>query len=340
LSDSIEAKFLPEFEQMKQEIGKVFFGQEQVVSEVLIALISGGHVLLEGVPGLGKTLLVKTLAQVTGLSTSRIQCTPDLMPMDITGSTILKEDHASGETSFVVSEGPIFANLILADEINRTPPKTQAALLQAMQEHEVTIYRETHKLPEPFFVMATQNPIEQEGTYPLPEAELDRFMFNTLISYPDEAEEIFIAESTTHQPATEENVTEFSTTPPVVEPSTEMNAEILRQLQRRVLAMGGTEEISRYAASIVRASRIGLPSEAEVAREYLAWGAGPRATQALILGAKARAMLMGYDTPANEDVDALVRPVLRHRLVTNFRAAVDGISKDDIIERLLAEVGS
>jgi MoxR-like ATPase len=311
---------------MRREIAKEIIGQDQVVEEMLIALFAGGHVLLEGVPGLAKTLLISTLARVMDLSFSRIQFTPDLMPSDITGSEILEEDPVSRKRSFRFLRGPVFANVVLADEINRTPPKTQAALLQAMQEKQVTTGGQTHTLQAPFFVLATQNPIEQEGTYPLPEAQLDRFMFNVLISYPSYEEEVDIVESTTgHREGTPDKV---------------MNREEVLDFQSLVESVPVAENVTRYAVRLARATRAGTDEAVEPAREYLAWGAGPRAAQFLIRGAKTRALLAGRPTPDLEDVRRLVHPVLRHRLVTNFHAEAEEVGKDRIIDLILAEVSA
>jgi MoxR-like ATPase len=311
---------------MRREIAKEIIGQDQVVEEMLIALFAGGHVLLEGVPRLAKTLLISTLARVMDLSFSRIQFTPDLMPSDITGSEILEEDPVSRKRSFRFLRGPVFANVVLADEINRTPPKTQAALLQAMQEKQVTTGGQTHTLQAPFFVLATQNPIEQEGTYPLPEAQLDRFMFNVLISYPSYEEEVDIVESTTgHREGTPDKV---------------MNREEVLDFQSLVESVPVAENVTRYAVRLARATRAGTDEAVEPAREYLAWGAGPRAAQFLIRGAKTRALLAGRPTPDLEDVRRLVHPVLRHRLVTNFHAEAEEVGKDRIIDLILAEVSA
>ncbi len=309
---------------MRREIGKIIVGQEPVIEEMLIALFSGGHVLLEGVPGLAKTLLISSLARVMDLSFNRIQFTPDLMPSDITGSEILEEDHGTGRREFRFIQGPIFANVILADEINRTPPKTQAALLQAMQEREVTAAGRTHQLSHPFFVLATQNPIEQEGTYPLPEAQLDRFMFNVLIGYPDFADELAIVESTTG--ADEAQLERILGGPEVL---------AYQQLVQQVKV---ARNVTEYAVRLVRSTRQGSGEEAAATREFLAWGAGPRAAQYLIRGAKTRALLDGRPTPDLEDVRRLAHPVLRHRLVSNFHAEAEDVGKDAIIDRILDEV--
>ncbi|HSG99941.1 MAG TPA: MoxR family ATPase [candidate division Zixibacteria bacterium] len=311
-------------QQIKHEIAKVIVGQDEVIDELLIALLAGGHALLVGVPGLAKTLLISTLAKTLGLKFSRIQFTPDLMPTDITGSEILEEDHGTGKRVFRFVKGPVFANVILADEINRTPPKTQAALLQAMQEHEVTAGGETMKLDEPFFVLATQNPIEQEGTYPLPEAQLDRFMFNIKVSYPSAEEERTIVKNTTALPDYK------------VEQALG-GAEIiaLQQLVRRAPV---SDHLVDYAVRLTRATRAGENDSADFLKDWVSWGAGPRASQYLILGAKTRAALEGRPTPGVEDVRFVAYPTLRHRVVTSFAAEAEGIDVDDIIKRLLETV--
>jgi len=309
---------------MRREVGKVIVGQETVIEEMMIALFSGGHVLLEGVPGLAKTMLISSLARVMDLSFNRIQFTPDLMPSDITGSEILEEDHGTGRREFRFIAGPVFANLILADEINRTPPKTQAALLQAMQERQVTAGGRTRELESPFFVLATQNPIEQEGTYPLPEAQLDRFMFNVLIDYPAFADEVVIVESTTGSEAQE--LTKVIGGADVL-----ANQDLVRQVPV-------AENVTEFAVRLVRATRLGTGEESAPAREFLAWGAGPRAAQYLIRGAKTRALLDGRPTPDLEDVRRLAHPVLRHRLVSNFHAEAENVGKDRIIDLILDEV--
>ena len=313
-----------QYQAMCNEIGKVIVGQEAVIEEMMIALFSGGHVLLEGVPGLAKTLLISSLSQVMDLTFNRIQFTPDLMPSDITGSEILEEDHGTGHRVFRFIQGPVFANMILADEINRTPPKTQAALLQAMQERQVTAGGSTHDLDTPFFVLATQNPIEQEGTYPLPEAQLDRFMFNVLIAYPSYADEVAIVESTTGAGDVQlERILG--------------GAEVLAS-QNLVRQVPVAENVTDFAVRLVRATRVDTPEQAKAAEEYLAWGAGPRAAQYLIRGAKTRALLQGRPTPDLEDVRRLAHPVLRHRLVSNFHAEAENVAKDKIIDLILAEV--
>ncbi len=317
-------KLQEEYAAMRQEVAKIIVGQEAVIEEMMIALFSGGHVLLEGVPGLAKTLLISSLARVMDLSFNRIQFTPDLMPSDITGSEILEEDHGTGHREFRFIKGPIFANVILADEINRTPPKTQAALLQAMQEREVTAGGRTHQLDHPFFVLATQNPIEQEGTYPLPEAQLDRFMFNVLIGYPGFADELAIVESTTGSQD--------------VDLAKVLGAAEVMANQNLVRQVPVAENVTEFAVKLVRATRVGSGEEAKAAGEYLAWGAGPRAAQYLVRGAKTRALLDGRPTPDLEDVRRLAHPVLRHRLVSNFHAEAENVAKDRIIDLILAEV--
>ncbi len=309
---------------IKSEIAKVIIGQETVIDELLISILSNGHVLLIGVPGLAKTLLVSTLSQILRLKFSRIQFTPDLMPSDITGTEIIEEDKSTGGRAFKFLKGPVFANIVLADEINRTPPKTQAALLQAMQEHEVTAAGETYKLEEPFFVLATQNPIEQEGTYPLPEAQLDRFMFNILIDYPSESEERQIVKSTT-------SIQEWQLT-------NMLAGEEIIQLQRLVRRVPVSDHVIDYAVRLVRATRPGREGVADYVRNWVSWGAGPRASQYLILGAKTKAVLDGRFTPSVEDVRFVAKPVIRHRIVTSFNAEADGVGPEEIVDRLLNEV--
>jgi MoxR-like ATPase len=305
------------------QVKKVIVGQERVIEEMLIALLSDGHCILVGVPGLAKTLLVSTIARILDLKFNRIQFTPDLMPSDITGTDIIEEDRTTGKRAFRFVKGPVFANIVLADEINRTPPKTQAALLQAMQERQVTAGGETYQLDLPFFVLATQNPIELEGTYPLPEAQLDRFMFNIYVDYPLHDEEIEIVETTT------------SAYVPDLERM--LGAEDIMQLQRLVRRVPVPKHVVQYAVNLARATR---PSDAGVPfiKDWVSWGAGPRASQYLILGAKTRAILGGRYNPACDDVRAVAKPVLRHRIVTNFSAEADGITTVDIIDRLLKEV--
>jgi MoxR-like ATPase len=285
-------------------------------------MLSSGHCLLVGVPGLAKTLLIKTLAQVLDLQFSRIQFTPDLMPSDITGTEIIEDDHVTGSKTFKFIRGPIFANIILADEINRTPPKTQAALLEAMQEHHVTAAGQMYRLPEPFFVLATQNPIEQEGTYPLPEAQLDRFMFNLWLDYPSHKEELEIVKSTTSM--------YFPTLTHV------LGAKEITTYQELVRRVPVADHVIEYAVSLVAKTRTTSPSVPQFIKDWLSWGAGPRASQYLILGAKTRAILQGRHTPDIDDVRALAIPVLRHRIVPNFNAEADGVTAIQIVEKLLA----
>jgi MoxR-like ATPase len=306
---------------MQEEIAKVIIGQRDVVEQLLIALFSGGHCLLVGVPGLAKTLLISTLARILDLRFSRIQFTPDLMPSDITGTEILEEDVGTGKRVFKFVQGPVFANVVLADEVNRTPPKTQAALLQAMQEHEVTAGGETFRLDLPFFVLATQNPIEQEGTYPLPEAQLDRFMFNIKVGYPSLEEELHIVDVTTRA---------GTAAPRVV-------LDGQRRAQALVRRVPVASHVIAYAVRLARATRPGA-DDGKAIHEYVGWGAGPRAGQNLVLGAKARAALQGRPTPGLEDVRAIAHAVLRHRVVTNFNAEADGVNADQLIDRLLQEV--
>lgn len=312
------------YRNMTEEIGKVIIGQQNVIEQLLLALFSRGHCLLVGVPGLAKTLLVSTVAQIMHLTFKRIQFTPDLMPADITGTDILQDDPETGRRKFVFLEGPIFANMILADEINRTPPKTQAALLEAMQEHHVTAGANTYHLPEPFFVLATQNPIEQEGTYPLPEAQLDRFMFNIIVGYPDRAEELAIMKQTT------------STYRPKLEAI--LSGEQILQFQDVVRQVVVADHVFDYAADLVRATRPGDSANPKFVSELLSWGAGPRASQYLILGGKARALLYGRLHVTTEDIREVAYPVLRHRLVTTFHADAEGISTDDVIHRLISTI--
>ncbi len=307
-----------------EQVKKVIVGQDRVIEEMLIALLSDGHCLLVGVPGLAKTLLVSTIARILDLKFSRIQFTPDLMPADITGTDIIEEDRSTGKRQFRFVKGPVFANIVLADEINRTPPKTQAALLQAMQERQVTAGGETYQLDLPFFVLATQNPIELEGTYPLPEAQLDRFMFNIYVDYPDADEEVEIVETTT------------SAYSPDLEQV--LNAQDIIELQRLVRRVPVPRHVVEYAVRLVRTTRPGSDGIPTFIKDWVSWGAGPRASQYLILGAKTRAILQGRYTPTCEDVKAVAKPVLRHRIITNFNAEADGITSVDIIDRLLSEV--
>jgi MoxR-like ATPase len=322
-------------EKIVGELRKVIVGQDEVVDQLLTALFANGHVLLVGVPGLAKTLLISSLARVLDLRFSRIQFTPDLMPTDITGTDIIEEDHATGRRSFRFIHGPVFANIVLADEINRTPPKTQAALLQAMQEKEVTASGQTFRLTLPFFVLATQNPIELEGTYPLPEAQLDRFMFNVLVDYPNqEEEERIVATTTSAYEAQLERV---------------LTGEDILELQKLIRRVPAGDHVVRYAVRLARATRgraggggsaagdsgTGAP---EFVRQWVSWGAGPRASQYLVLGAKTRAVLRGRFAPGIEDVKAVAPAVLRHRIVTNFTAEAEGVKPERIIEELLKTV--
>ncbi|NVO85438.1 AAA family ATPase [Hymenobacter terrestris] len=308
---------------LKTEIGKVIVGQQQVLEEVLVALLAGGHALLEGVPGLAKTLLVRTLAQATDLPFRRIQFTPDLMPTDILGTEILEEDHGTGHRSFKFNPGPIFASLVLADEINRTPPKTQAALLEAMQEGHVTYAGQEHALPKPFFLLATQNPIEQSGTYPLPEAQLDRFLLYVRIGYPTEQEELAVLTGTT------------GTARPEVQPI--LSGDDVRQLQLLTRQVSISEELVQRVNRLVRATRPAT-SQVKFIQDYGRWGAGPRAGQALILCAKARALLQGRFAATQEDVRALAPAVLRHRILLNFNAEAEGLTTEDAVAALLEAV--
>ncbi|MEM6334755.1 MAG: MoxR family ATPase [Planctomycetota bacterium] len=313
---------------LREQVGRVVVGQDEVVDQVLIALLARSHALLVGVPGLAKTLLVSTIAKSMSLHFSRVQFTPDLMPSDITGTEVIEEDKATGERRLRFVKGPVFANVILADEINRTPPKTQAALLEAMQERHVTAGGMQHELPRPFFVLATQNPIEQEGTYPLPEAQLDRFMFMIRVSYPTEAEELEVLRRTTAR-------TEASVEPVV-------NAKEVMGLQDLVRDVPVAEHVAKYALRLVRATRRPKRGESderpEFAQQYLNWGAGPRASQNLILAGKARALLQGRTHVMAQDVDAVAGPVLRHRLIPNFAAEAEGVTADDIVDRLVETI--
>ncbi|MBI2824866.1 MAG: AAA family ATPase [Planctomycetia bacterium] len=321
--DDVQAvhKLNAAYRRLVAELGRVIVGQQQTIEELLIAMFARGHCLLVGVPGLAKTLLIRTLADTLSLKFSRIQFTPDLMPSDITGTEVIQEDKASGVRQFKFLEGPIFANVILADEINRTPPKTQAALLEAMQEHQVTVGGTKHRLSEPFFVLATQNPIEQEGTYPLPEAQLDRFMFNTYVDYPDEEEELEIIRRTTTEAL------------PALEPT--LSAEEILSLQTIVRKVPMAEHVARYALRFTRLTRREKGEVPQFIRDYVSWGAGPRASQYLVLGAKARAVLHGRYYADCEDVRAVAAPVLRHRIMTNFNAEAEGVKPDTIIKRLI-----
>ncbi len=305
-----------------EQLGRVIVGQQQVIEELLIAMFARGHCLLVGVPGLAKTLMIRTLADALALHFSRIQFTPDLMPADITGTEVIQEDKLSGSRGFKFLKGPIFANVILADEINRTPPKTQSALLEAMQEYQITAGGARHQLAEPFFVLATQNPIEHEGTYPLPEAQLDRFMFHILVDYPSEEEEFRIVRQTT---------ADFQAQ---VTPT--LSGEQILALQKIVRRVPVADHVIRYALDLVRRTRASADDAPDFIRSYVQWGAGPRASQYLILGAKARAVLQGRCYATCEDVRTVAYPVLRHRILTNFNAEAEGIKADEIVRRLIA----
>ena len=309
---------------LRREVGKRIVGQEPVVEEILMAIVAGGHALLVGVPGLAKTLLIRSVAEALRLDFRRIQFTPDLVPSDITGTEIMEEDTATGSRSFRFVRGPIFANIVLADEINRAPPRTQAALLEAMQEHRVTAAGQTMRLPEPFFVLATQNPIEQEGTYPLPEAQLDRFLFDVRIGYPSAQEELAILRATTG--------TERTALEPVLDGA---QAVALQRLAREVPAADPALE---YASSLVRATRPDGGTAPELVKRYVRWGAGPRAGQALILGAKAHALLAGRFAVGPEDIRRVAHPVLRHRVLPNFAAEAEGVTAERIVDDLLERV--
>ncbi len=309
---------------ISQELAKVVVGQKDVVEQLLIALFAGGHCLLVGVPGLAKTLIVRSVSQALSLDFSRIQFTPDLMPSDITGTEVIQEDKDSGKREFRFIRGPIFANIVLADEINRTPPKTQAALLEAMQEHQVTAAGVRHRLEEPFFVLATQNPIEQEGTYPLPEAQLDRFMFQVDVAYPDELEELDIVMRTTADEESQINPT--------------LNVEQITQMKKIVRRIPISEHLALYGLRLARMSRPQSDDALDFVRSYVSWGAGPRASQYIVLGAKARAAIQGRMMVESADIQAVAAPVLRHRIRTNFTADAEGVSSNDIVDRLLKQV--
>lgn len=322
--DLSEAKKLQEaFQSIKSQLARVIVGQDMVIEQLLIALFSKGHVILEGVPGLAKTLLISTLARCLSLEFSRVQFTPDLMPSDITGTEVIQENRTTGGREFKFLQGPLFANIILADEINRTPPKTQAALLEAMQERQVTVGRTRHQLPSPFFVLATQNPIEQEGTYPLPEAQQDRFMFKVFVTYPSFKEEFEIARRTTGLQVEE------------LQPV--LSGDEILHLQSLVRRVPVSDHAINYALALVRQTRVKQDGSPDYVRNWLDWGAGPRAVQFLILGAKARALLYGRTHVQTEDLAALALPVLRHRILTNFAAVSDGITTDKVIERLVQD---
>jgi MoxR-like ATPase len=305
---------------VKSEIAKVIVGQDEIIDQLIISLLSRGHCLLVGVPGLAKTLLIKTLAEVMDLKFSRIQFTPDLMPSDITGTEILEEDIATKKRNFRFISGPIFANIILADEINRTPPKTQSALLEAMQEHKVTAAGTTYKLPDPFFVLATQNPIEQEGTYPLPEAQLDRFMFNLWLDYPSKEEEIKIVQTTTSEYQANLNKV--------------FSAEEIILFQNLVRKVPVADKVIEYAVKISNLTRPNNGDSPKYVKDWVTWGAGPRASQFLVLAAKTRSVMLGRYTPNIEDIKFAMFPVLRHRIITNFSAGAEGLSSVDVIKKI------
>ncbi|MDP6878982.1 MAG: MoxR family ATPase, partial [Candidatus Marinimicrobia bacterium] len=303
-----------------EEIGKSIIGQQNVLNHILIALLCKGHTLIVGVPGLAKTLMIKSMAELLDLNFSRIQFTPDLMPSDITGTEVIEQNRSTGKRAFRFFKGPVFGNIILADEINRTPPKTQSALLEAMQEYKVTAGGKTHDLDEPFFVLATQNPIEQEGTYPLPEAQLDRFMFNILIDYPDRNDEISIVEATTAQNQ--------------VKLKKVISRRAIHSYQNLVLRVPVASNVVEYAVDLVSSTRPGEKAN-DFINEWVDWGAGPRATQFLILGAKARAILDGRPSADIDDIKAMALPVLRHRVIPNFNAEAEGMNIENIISKLL-----
>jgi len=324
--DEVKAleKLSEAYQSVRRELSKVIVGQNEVIEQLMIAIFARGHCLLEGVPGLAKTLMVSTLARTLNLDFSRIQFTPDLMPSDIVGTEVIQEDKTTGSREFKFLQGPVFSNIVLADEINRTPPKTQAALLEAMQEKQVTIGGERHTLPSPFFVLATQNPIEQEGTYTLPEAQQDRFMFKVFVKYPTYDEEFQIAATTT---------TDLTDDVQQV-----LSGEDIVRIQELVRRVPVPAHLIHFALRIVRATRVLEGDCPEFVKESISWGAGPRGVQNLLLGCKARAVLEGRSYATTEDLRAVAKPVLRHRVVTNFNAESSGITTDDVIDRLLAEI--
>ena len=309
---------------LRAEMGRVIVGLDDVIDQLLISIFARGHCLLVGVPGLAKTLLISTVSECLSLSFNRIQFTPDLMPADITGTEVIQEDRTTGKREFKFIHGPIFANVILADEINRTPPKTQAALLEAMQERQVTVGGTKHKLDPPFFVLATQNPIEQEGTYPLPEAQLDRFMFLVKVEYPSAEEEMKIVEMTTK--------------PMHVELKQVLSGEDIIAIQQAVREVPISEHVVQYVLRLVRATRVGEAEAPEIVQQRVAWGAGPRASQYMILAAKARALLHGRDYVSTEDVQRVAKPVLRHRVLLNYGAQAEGWTSDRLIDELMASI--
>jgi MoxR-like ATPase len=322
LNDVELVKYLSQkFTELKKEVAKVIVGQESIIDQIIIAILSRGHCLLVGVPGLAKTLLVKTLSEVLELKFSRIQFTPDLMPSDIIGTEIIEQDQTTGSKSFKFVKGPIFANMILADEINRTPPKTQSALLEAMQEHKVTAAGNTYTLDEPFYVLATQNPIEHEGTYPLPEAQLDRFMFNIWLDYPSMPEEMDIIRYTTSMYEPKLNII--------------LKKDEIILLQNLVRKVPVADNVIEYTVNLVNKTRPDNSNSPGYIKDWINWGAGPRASQYLIMGAKTNSILYGRFTPEIDDIKKVSRPVLRHRLITNFNAEADGIKTIDIIDKLI-----
>lgn len=324
-AESVAAEFKDTMDAIRAEVAKIIVGQEEVVDSLLITLLVGGHCLITGMPGTAKTLLVRTLSEALGLSFKRIQFTPDLMPTDITGTDIIDEEEGSGKRSWRFVQGPVFANVLLADEINRTPPKTQSALLEAMQEHSVTVRGSIHSLPSPFFVLATQNPIEMEGTYPLPEAQLDRFLFNVLLDYLSAEEELQVLERNT-----------AGIPLPKVEAKT--NAEQIERFQWLVRQVPVEDAIYQKAVNLVRSTRGSEPNSTDSVRKYLKYGASVRATQFLTLGAKARALLEGRYHVTTEDLAALAKPIMRHRLITNYFAESDGVTADQILDELIAKI--
>lgn len=309
------------YQRIKDELSKVIIGQDEVVDQLLTAMLGGGHALLVGVPGLAKTLMVHTLADTLSLSFNRIQFTPDLMPADITGTEVIQENRSTGEREFKFLRGPVFANVVLADEINRTPPKTQAALLEAMQERQVTVGGQRHELPDPFFVLATQNPIEHEGTYPLPEAQLDRFMFQINVAYPSEEEEFEIVRQTTREA--------------VARASKILDKADVDEAQAIVRRVPAADHVIRYAMAFARKTRPTEGDPPDFVREFVSWGAGPRASQFMVLAGKARAVLQGREFVNTDDIRAVAAPVLRHRIITNFNAEAEGITPDEIVRRLI-----
>jgi MoxR-like ATPase len=317
------SKLKSAFDNIKKQLTRVIVGQDQVIEELLIALFSKGHCMLEGVPGLAKTLMISTLSRCLSLEFSRIQFTPDLMPADITGTDFIEKNPSTGTFELLFRPGPLFSNMVLADEINRTPPRTQAALLEAMQERQVSVGRVRHKLANPFFVLATQNPIEQEGTYPLPEAQQDRFMFKVYVHYPSFNEEFEIARRTT-------GVASDEITPV-------LSGEQIQEIQTLVRRVPVSDHVIHYCLALVRQTRVGEPGTPKFVKDWLSWGAGPRAVQNLVLGGKARALLYGRSHVTTEDIKALALPVLRHRVLTNFTAASEGVTTDTVVKKLVEE---